>query len=42
MNTSRAHLDRLLDLENQSVTLKTLGKAAEILGMRLQIELVKG
>lgn len=40
MNTSRAQLDRLLDPENQSVTLKTLARAAEILGMRLQIDLV--
>ena len=40
MNTSRAQLDRLLDPGNQSVTLKTLTRAAEILGMRLDIELV--
>jgi len=40
MSTSRAQLDRLLDPENQSVTLKTLARAAEILGMRLQIDLV--
>ncbi len=40
MNTSRAQLDRLLDPENQSVTLKTLARAAEILGMTVQIELV--
>lgn len=40
MNTSRAQLDRLLDPENQSVTLKTLARAAEILGLRVQIELV--
>ena len=35
-------LDRVLELdpENQSVTLKTLFRAAEILGMRVQIELV--
>ena len=41
MNTSRAQLDRLLDPENQSVTLKTLARAAEILGMKVQIELVE-
>jgi DNA-binding Xre family transcriptional regulator len=41
MNTSRAQLDRLLDPENQSVTLKTLARAAEILGMRLRIDLVE-
>jgi DNA-binding Xre family transcriptional regulator len=40
MKTSRAQLDRLLDPENQSVTLKTLVRAAEILGMRVQIELL--
>jgi DNA-binding Xre family transcriptional regulator len=40
MNTSRAQLDRLLDPENQSVTLKTLARAAEILGMRVRIELL--
>lgn len=40
MKTSRAQLDRLLDPENQSVTLKTLTRAAEILGMRVQVELV--
>ena len=31
MKTSRAELDRLLDSENESVTLKTLTRAAEIL-----------
>ena len=40
MNTSRAALDRLLDPENQSVTLQTLDKAAKALGKRLQIALV--
>ena len=40
MKTSRAQLDRLLDPENQSVTLKTLTRAAEILGMRVRIELL--
>lgn len=40
MNTSRAQLDRLLDPENPSVTLRTLARAAEILGMRLEVELV--
>jgi antitoxin HicB len=40
MKTSRAQLDRLLDPENQSVTLKALARAAEILGMRVQIELL--
>ena len=40
MKTSRAQLDRLLDPENQSMTLKTLARAAEILGMKVQIQLV--
>ncbi len=40
MNTSRAQLDRLLDPENQSVTLKTMARVAEILGMKVHIELV--
>jgi DNA-binding Xre family transcriptional regulator len=39
MRTSRASLDRLLDPENQSVTLLTLEKAANALGKRLQITL---
>jgi DNA-binding Xre family transcriptional regulator len=41
MNTSRAQLDRLLDPENQSVTLKTLARAAETLSMRVQIKLLE-
>lgn len=40
MKTSRAQLDRLLDPENQAVTLKTLARAAEILDMKVHIELV--
>lgn len=40
MKTSRAALDRLLDPENQSVTLQTLEKAAQALGKRLQIAVV--
>ncbi|MCZ7620183.1 MAG: helix-turn-helix domain-containing protein [Myxococcota bacterium] len=40
MKTSRAQLDRLLDPENQSVTLRTLARAAETLGKRVRIELV--
>ena len=34
MNTSRAQLDRLLDPENQSVTRRTVARAANILGMK--------
>jgi antitoxin HicB len=41
MGTSRAAVDRLLDPENTSVTLNTLGKAASILGKRIKIELVE-
>lgn len=40
MKTSRTSLDRLLDPKNTSVTLKTLERAATVLGKRLQIELV--
>jgi antitoxin HicB len=37
---NRAHLDRLLDPNNVSVTLLTLEKAANALGKRLTIKLV--
>lgn len=40
MNTSRAVLDRLLDPDNVSVTLRTLHKAAAALDKRLEIGLV--
>lgn len=40
MKTSRAAVDRLLDADNPSVTLATLGKAARALGCRVKIELV--
>lgn len=40
MNTSRAAVDRLLDMDNGSATLATLDKAALALGRRLHIELV--
>ena len=40
MKTSRAQLDRLLDPENESVTLGTLTRAAQAVGRRLQMELV--
>jgi antitoxin HicB len=40
MSTSRPSLDRLLDPSNISVTLKTMDRAAAILGKRLRIELV--
>ena len=40
MRTSRAQLDRLLDPENESVTLGTLTRAAHAVGRRLRMELV--
>ncbi len=39
MGTSRAALDRLLDAENTSVTLQTMGRAAAALGKELKITL---
>jgi antitoxin HicB len=40
MHTSRAQLDRLLDPENESVTLGTLTRAAHAVGRQLRMELV--
>lgn len=40
MRTSRAQLDRLLDPENEGVTLATLRRAASIVGRELRLELV--
>jgi antitoxin HicB len=40
MKTSRAQLDRLLDPENESVTLGTLARAAQAVGRHLRMELV--
>jgi len=40
MKTSRAQLDRLLDPENESVTLATLTRAAQAVGRNLRMELV--
>ena len=39
MRTSRAALDRLLDPRNESVTLRTMTRAAMVLGKRLRLEL---
>jgi hypothetical protein len=39
MRTSRAQLDRLLDPDNDSVTLATLRRAAAIVGRALRLEL---
>jgi len=40
MHTSRAQLDRLLDPDNESVTLGTLTRAAQAVGRQLKMELV--
>lgn len=40
METSRAQLDRLLDPENESITLATLTRAAHAVGRNLRMELV--
>jgi predicted XRE-type DNA-binding protein len=40
LETSRAAVDRLLDPENESITLLTLKKAATVLGKKLRLELV--
>ncbi|OFV97279.1 MAG: Fis family transcriptional regulator [Acidobacteria bacterium RIFCSPLOWO2_12_FULL_54_10] len=40
MHTSRAALDRLLDPENDAVTLSTLRKAATAVGRQIRLELV--
>ena len=40
MKTSRAQLDRLLDPNNESVTLGTLTHAAKAVGRQLRMELV--
>ncbi|OLV16265.1 helix-turn-helix domain-containing protein [Deinococcus marmoris] len=40
METSRSAVDRLLDPENHAVTLRTLERAASVLGKRLRLELI--
>ena len=40
MATSRVQLNRLLDPDNDSVTLGTLTRAAAVIGRRLRLELV--
>lgn len=42
MRTSRVQLDRLLDPENDSVTLATLQRAAAVVGREVRLQLVKG
>ena len=39
MHTSRSHLDKLLDPENERVQLDTLMKAAAAVGKRVRVEL---
>lgn len=40
LGTSRTAVNRLLDPENESVTLLTLTKAATVLGKQLKLELI--
>ena len=40
METSRAQMNRLLDPENEGVTLNTIQRAAKVLGMRVRLELL--
>lgn len=40
MDTSRAQLDRVLDPDENNVTLHTLAKAAKSVGKKLKVELV--
>ncbi len=40
MHTSRAALDRLLDPNNESLTLNTLYKAAAAVGRQVRLELI--
>jgi antitoxin HicB len=40
MKTSRAQLERLLDPDNESVTLGTLTRAAQAVGRQFRMELV--
>ena len=39
MQTSRSQLDRLLDPENEAVTLQTMSRAAAAVGLSLEIHL---
>jgi len=41
MDTSRSQLDRLLDPNNDSLTLSTLARASKVLGRQVRLELVK-
>ena len=41
MHTSRSAVERLFDSGNESVTLSTLNKAANAVGKRLKVEIVR-
>ncbi len=40
MGTSRSQLDRLLDPENGAVHLKTIARAARVIGKKLRLDMV--
>jgi antitoxin HicB len=40
MRTSRSALDRLLDPENEAITLSTLQRAAAVVGRQIRLELL--
>ncbi|MBM3461771.1 MAG: Fis family transcriptional regulator [Armatimonadetes bacterium] len=40
MGTSRSQLDRLLDADNAAVNLKTLARAAHVVGKKIRLEMV--
>ena len=40
VETRRAQMNRLLDPENEGVTLNTIQRAAKVLGLRVRLELV--
>jgi predicted XRE-type DNA-binding protein len=40
MGTSRSQLDRLLDPENGAVNLRTITRAAKVIGKRLRLQMV--
>jgi len=40
MHTSRTQVDRVLDPDNDNVTLETLRRAAAVIGRKVQVELV--
>ena len=40
MHTNRTAIDRILDSENDSITLLTIAKAASVLGKKIRFELI--